>query len=124
MTIQRGKKAEAAATKAGETLKNAPPVSPNPMTNLILTDLLLRTGGQLMRRTVEHALLQTRYDKNKAKNIIKGRSLTQTLVATAIARMATRSVPGARSARAWMRWRSRPPPAPTAESPVAADAGA
>ena len=48
-----------------------------------------------MRRTVEHALLQTRYDKNKAKNIIKGRSLTQTLVATAIARMATRSVPGA-----------------------------
>jgi hypothetical protein len=95
MTIQRGKKAEAAATKAGETLKNAPPVSPNPMTNLILTDLLLRTGGQLMRRTVEHALLQTRYDKNKAKNIIKGRSLTQTLVATAIARMATRSVPGA-----------------------------
>lgn len=69
--------------------------SPNPMTNLILTDLLLRGGGQIMRHAVEAALLASKYDKSKAKKIIKGRSLTQTIVSTAVARIATRSVPGA-----------------------------
>ena len=68
--------------------------SPNPMTNLILTDLLLRGGGQIMRHAVEASLLKTKYDKGKAKKIIAGRSLTQTLIATAVARFATRSVPG------------------------------
>ena len=68
--------------------------SPNPMTNLILTDLVLRGGGQLMRHAVEASLLKTKYDKTKAKKIIAGRSLTQTLIATAVARFATRSVPG------------------------------
>ena len=68
--------------------------SPNPMTNLVLTDLLLRGGGQLLRHAVEGALLTTKFDKRKAKKIITGRSMTQTLVSTAIARVATRSVPG------------------------------
>ena len=68
--------------------------SPNPMTNLILTDLLLRGGGQMLRHAVEASLLKTKYDAGKAKKIIAGRSLTQTLLATAVARIATRSVPG------------------------------
>jgi hypothetical protein len=88
-------KVKSAVKGAGEALDKVPPASPNPMTNLILTDLLLRGGGQFMRRAVEGALLQTKYEKGKAKNIIKGRSMTQTLVSTAIARVATRSVPGA-----------------------------
>ena len=68
--------------------------SPNPMTNLILTDVVLRGGGQILRHAVEASLLKTKYDAKKARNIIAGRSLTQTLVATAVARIATRSVPG------------------------------
>ena len=86
------KKLKSAAHDAAEKGADA---SPNPMTNLVLTDLLLRTGGRLLRHTVEGALLQTKYDKKKAKTIVKGRSMTQTLVSTAIARVATRSVPGA-----------------------------
>ena len=84
--------AAADATKAKLSAVEGP--SPNPMTNLILTDLLLRGGGQIMRHAVEASLLKTKYDKTKAKKIIAGRSLTQTLVATAVARIATRSVPG------------------------------
>ena len=80
------------ATKAKLSAVEGP--SPNPMTNLILTDLLLRGGGQIMRHAVETSLLKAKYDKTKAKKIIAGRSLTQTLVATAVARIATRSVPG------------------------------
>jgi hypothetical protein len=68
--------------------------SPNPMTNLILTDLMLRAGGQIMRHAVETTLLKTKYDAKKAKNIIAGRSIAQTMIATAVARVATRSVPG------------------------------
>ena len=84
-------KAPVASSKPG-TIEGP---SPNPMTNLILTDLLLRGGGQILRHAVEAALLSTKYDKSKAKKIITGRSLTQTIISTAVARIATRSVPGA-----------------------------
>ena len=87
-----GAKAALDVTKAKLDRVDGP--SPNPMTNLILTDLLLRGGGQIMRHAVETSLLKTKYDKRKAKKIIAGRSLTQTLLATAVARIATRSVPG------------------------------
>ncbi len=87
-----GAKATLDVTKAKLDRVDGP--SPNPMTNLILTDLLLRGGGQMLRHAVEASLLKTKYDAGKAKKIIAGRSLTQTLVATAVARFATRSVPG------------------------------
>ena len=91
--IGRGKKA---AKDALETATDqAPSPSPNPMTNLIIADFALRIGGQLLRHAVERTLLGAKYSKNDAKNLVKGRSMAQTLVGTAIARIATRSVPGA-----------------------------
>ena len=85
--------------KAGQgvedTTKKVASPSPSPMTNLILADVLLRTGGQLLRNTVEAGLLGQKYGKGKAKRIIRGRSMAQTLLGTAVARIATRSVPGA-----------------------------
>ena len=84
-----------AAEDVGKALDKVPPASPNPMTNLVLTDILLRTGGTFMRHAVERTLLRTTYDAKKAKQIVKGRSMAQTIVSTALARMATRSVPGA-----------------------------
>jgi len=69
--------------------------SPNPATNLLLADLALRGGGQLLRHAVERGLLGKSYTPEKAKSLIKGRSMGQTLIGTAIARIATRSVPGA-----------------------------
>lgn len=80
-----------ARSKAGAV----PPPSPSPMTNIVLADVLLRAGGQLLRRSVEAGVLGQKYGKGKAKQIIRGRSMKQTLLATAIARIATRSVPGA-----------------------------
>lgn len=92
---------------AGKTVKDkavdAATPSPNPMTNMILADIALRSGGALLRRAVETGLLGAAIGKagkkaaakTKAGKVIKGRSMTQTLVGTAIARIATRSVPGA-----------------------------
>lgn len=72
-----------------------PGPSPNPMTNLILTDIALRAGAVLLRRGVEKGLVGSALGARKAGNIVKGRSIFQTLVGSAIARVATRSVPGA-----------------------------
>lgn len=87
----------------GKTAKDAidtaadkvPAPSPNPMTNLIIADLALRGGGQLLRHAVERTMLGAAYSKTQARNLVKGRSMGQTLVGTAIARIAMRSVPGA-----------------------------
>ena len=81
--------------KAGATIRSAPAPSPNPMTNLILADVALRGGGRLLRHAVERTVLGAKYSPDKAKNIIKGRSMAQTLISTALARIATRSLPGA-----------------------------
>lgn len=89
--------------KTGKTAKDAldtaadktPAPSPNPMTNLIIADLALRGGGRLLRHAVERTLLGTKYTKAQARDLVKGRSMAQTLVGTAITRIAMRSVPGA-----------------------------
>ena len=95
MVRRKSSKVAKTVEAAGEKLAEVPGISPNPMTNLLLTDLVLRGGGQIMRHAVERTLLGTKYPKQKAKNIVKGRSMVQTMVGTALARIATRSVPGA-----------------------------
>lgn len=75
--------------------RRLPGISPNPMTNLIITDIALRGAGRLTRRFLEKGLLRTRYAKNDADRVVEGRSMAQTLASVAIARVATRSVPGA-----------------------------
>ena len=84
---------------AKATIKQAadavPSPSPNPMTNLIIADLALRGGGQLLRHAVERTLLGAKYSRAEAKNLVKGRSMAQSLIGTAVVRLATRSVPGA-----------------------------
>jgi hypothetical protein len=89
------RKTAAKASQRGERLKDLPPPSPNPMTNLVIADVAMRGGGALLRRAIETAVLGVKYSDKKAKNIVKGRGLTDTLLGTMAARIATRSVPGA-----------------------------
>lgn len=88
-------RAKNAAGKAASAVKETPGPSPNPMTNIILTDLALRGGGRLLRQVVEKGLLGVKYPQDKAHKLISGRSMAGSLIATAVARVATRSVPGA-----------------------------
>ena len=82
-----------------DTAKNAvdkvPAPSPNPMTNLIIADVALRAGAALLRHGVEKGIVGSKLGSKKAARVIKGRTMMQSLVGTAIARIATRSVPGA-----------------------------
>jgi hypothetical protein len=87
--------ARTAAGRAAETVKETEGPSPNPMTNIIIADIALRGGGRLLRNAVEKGLLGVKYPQDKARKLVGGRSMTNTLIATAVARVATRSVPGA-----------------------------
>lgn len=69
--------------------------SPNPATNLLIHDILLRSGGRLLRLGLEKGLLRNRYGKSAAKDMVENRSMVQTLASYAVARVATRSLPGA-----------------------------
>ncbi|MCB2067193.1 MAG: hypothetical protein KDE15_11225 [Erythrobacter sp.] len=72
-----------------------PGPSDNAATNLLLADVAMATGTYLLRLAVERAFLTSRYGAETARQIVDNRTLLRTLGAAAVARMATRSVPGA-----------------------------
>lgn len=80
--------------KAGDSTQ-VPGPSPDPSSNIIMTDVATRMGTYVLRRAMERGLLKGRYGKETAKNIVKNRSIGQTLASVMIARFAARSVPGA-----------------------------
>ena len=69
--------------------------SPNAMTNLILADIVLRGGSQLLRRAAERTLVNEKHAPGKARDIVAGRTFGQFLVGAVLSRVATASVPGA-----------------------------
>ena len=84
--------------KAVERTKGAlakvPGPSNNPATNILIMDIAMRGASMIAGRAIEKALLRVRYSGGKASDIVKGRGMAKSLVSTAAARMATRSVPG------------------------------
>ncbi len=75
--------------------QTVPGPSPNPSTNLIIHDIILRSAGRLTRQTLEKALLGRQYGSKFAKDVVENRSLVQTLAAYGVTKVATKSVPGA-----------------------------
>lgn len=72
-----------------------PGPSENPATNFIIADVAIRAGSYLARRGLETGLLAGRYGKDAAHRIVHNKSLKDTLISTVLARVATRSLPGA-----------------------------
>jgi len=86
--------ARRAARKTKGVIATVPGPSNNPATNLLIMDVAMRGASMIFGRAMEKALLRARYNPDKAADIVKGRSLVQSMAATGAARMATRSVPG------------------------------
>ena len=74
---------------------DVPGPSPDPATNLIMADILIRAGSYIVRSAVEKNLLKGRYGKDTARQILNNRTAKQTFASFAAAKLATRSVPGA-----------------------------
>jgi hypothetical protein len=96
MTVKS--RVRSSARKVSGTVKHAaetiPGPSTNPATNLLIMDIAMRGASMIAGRAIQRALLGARYDPQKAADIVKGRSLVQSMASTSAARMATRSVPG------------------------------
>lgn len=74
---------------------NVPGPTENPATNLLLADVVMRMGSYMLRGGVEELFLKKRYDEETAEDIKQNRSMARTLGSIAIAKFATRSLPGA-----------------------------
>lgn len=86
--------ARGTARRAKAALAKVPGPSSNPATNLLILDIAMRGVSMIVGRGVEKGLLRTRYHGEKAADIVKNRTMVQSLAATGAARIATRSVPG------------------------------
>ena len=75
--------------------REVPGPTPDPSSNLVMADVLMRMTSYVMRRALERNFLKGRYGKDTARQIVKNRSIKQTLASAAIARLATGSLPGA-----------------------------
>ena len=75
--------------------KRVPGPSENPATNVIMADVAMRAGSYVLRSAVEKGFLRGRYGKDTASEIVSNKSLKKTLASFALAKLATRSLPGA-----------------------------
>jgi hypothetical protein len=82
------------ADKARAGAQKVPGPSTNPATNLLIADIALNGASILFRRAMERALLRLRFDREKAKQVVQGRSLVESALSYGAARYGTRSVPG------------------------------
>ena len=80
---------------AAEPDTRVPGPSPNPATNLIINDIVLRSIGRLSRHTVQKFVLGKQYSQEFAKAAVENRSVVNTLASYGVTKLATRSVPGA-----------------------------
>ena len=85
---------ETRETMPGDDKKVAGP-SPNPVTNLIMADIGMRAVSYIVRSSVEKGMLRGRYGKQVARDIVNNKTTGQNLASFALAKVATRSVPGA-----------------------------
>lgn len=95
LTRKGGRAVRKALAKTRSGAEKVPGPSPNPATNVLIAEILVRSAGRLARRTMEKGLLKARFEREQATAIVEGRGLAHTLVSTTVARVATRSVPGA-----------------------------
>ena len=85
--------AKAASGSGGKSGK-VPGPSPNSATNLIIADVGFRALSVLFRQTMEKGLLRARFSPGKAREIVQGKTMAHSLASYAIAKVATRSIPG------------------------------
>jgi hypothetical protein len=74
---------------------DVPGFSPSPASNLVMADIAVRAGTYIMRRSVEKGMLRGRYGNETARQIVRNRPLAHSLASFALAKVATRSIPGA-----------------------------
>lgn len=68
--------------------------SPDPVTNLVIADIVLRGAGSLLRRKLEKGLITGQLDGDKARRLIEGRGMVSSVALWSASKLATRSPAG------------------------------
>lgn len=68
--------------------------SPDPVTNMIIADVVLRGAGSMLRQRLEKGLLTGQLDGDKARRLVENRGMVSTLALWGASRLATRSPVG------------------------------
>ncbi|MFN3863987.1 MAG: hypothetical protein ACK4RT_06865 [Erythrobacter sp.] len=68
--------------------------SPDPVTNLVIADIVLRGAGSLLRQRLERGLLTGQLESDKAKRLVEARGVVSALALWGASRLATRSPAG------------------------------
>ncbi|MBV7266199.1 hypothetical protein [Erythrobacter ani] len=69
--------------------------SPNPATNLLITDIVVRGATSLFRKNIEKKVAKASYqDEAKAESLIDGRTMITSLALYGASKLATRSPVG------------------------------
>ncbi|WP_086619038.1 hypothetical protein [Erythrobacter tepidarius] len=68
--------------------------SPDPVTNLVIADIVLRGAGSLLRQRLEKGLLTGQLEGDKARRLVEGRGMVSALALWGASRLATRSPVG------------------------------
>lgn len=80
---------------AKRAIGKIPAPTSNPVTNLIIADIVLRAASRLLRRGVERAFIGVKHSPHEAKAVLARGSATKSLASSAVARFATKSPQGA-----------------------------
>ena len=68
--------------------------SPEPGTNLLIADIVLRGAGRLARETLEKRMLVSNYDPETARDLVDGRTVLSSLAIYGASKLAARSKGG------------------------------
>lgn len=75
--------------------RSLPLPSDNPVTNLLIADIVLRGASSLLRRNVEKSVAKaSTQTREEAHEVLDGRTLITTLGLYGASKLATRSLPG------------------------------
>jgi hypothetical protein len=80
--------------KAGGQSAESRLPSPDPVTNMVIADIVLRGAGSLLRQRLEKGLLTGQLDGERAKRLVDNRGMVSTLALWGASRLATRSPVG------------------------------
>jgi hypothetical protein len=95
LTSSGKRAAQRAAAKTRKGIEKVPGPSPNAATNLLIAEIAVASAGRMARRSMEKGLLKAKFEREQAVAIVEGRGMAHTMITAAVARVATRSVPGA-----------------------------
>ncbi|NCP14221.1 MAG: hypothetical protein GW858_08675 [Sphingomonadales bacterium] len=88
--MARGKASTKATTTARKVGESRMP-SPNPITNMVIADVVLRGASVILRRRVEKGMLKTSFADDHAKKLVDKRGVVSTFALWGASRLAMRS---------------------------------